>query len=103
MGVAYRDGFFDAVRSCVEGGKCILVRSHTTLSHSYTGIEKLDNFVALLLEFFHLGLTSAAEPGQVDWEAILAMVYMAAPFGGLWALMVVEGLRKKNAGTVLEQ
>lgn len=103
MGLAYRDGIFDALRSCVEGNKCKLLRSHTTINHSYTGFEKVDNLVALLLEFFAMGLTSATAPNEVDWEALLAMMYMAAPFGGLWTLMVMEGKRRKNIGSILER
>lgn len=100
MGLAYRDGFFDALQSCIEGNKCILLRSHTTINHSYTGITKIDHLAAVLLEFFAMGLTSAVAPDKVDWEAILTMGYMAAPFGGLWALMVMEGKRKKSGNAL---
>lgn len=103
MGLAYRDGFFDSLRSCIEGDKCILLRSHATIKHSYTGVAKADNLIAVLLEFFAMGLTSATGPGKIDWEAILTMMYMAAPFGGLWTLMVMEGKRRKNAGSILTQ
>lgn len=109
MGLAYQHGFMDAVADCLRvahgsaspSTECILIRSHEYHRTQYTGIAAVDNLFCVLLEFFHFGLTSQAEPGKIDYEALLSSVYMATLFCGAWYLMAMEGLRKRNAGTIL--
>jgi hypothetical protein len=102
--LAVRHGFFNAVKICTNKKsmflkpRCILARSGQPYRPNFTGIPAIDDAVALLLEFFAVSIVNYGE--DIDWQGVVTMLYMAAQFGGLWTLMALEGLRKKNRRTI---
>ncbi|KAG9258420.1 uncharacterized protein F5Z01DRAFT_196043 [Emericellopsis atlantica] len=104
MYLAVRHGFFDAVKICTTKKsmwlkpRCVLARSGPTYRPAYTGIPAIDDALGLLLEFFAVSIVNYGQ--DIDWQGVVTMSYMAAQFGGLWSLMSLEGLRKKNRRTV---
>ncbi|KAK9791696.1 hypothetical protein SCARD494_07485 [Seiridium cardinale] len=104
--LSFHHGFFDALRICTSSvstskRECTLNMPHVAHIPSYTKIPSIDSRLAILFEFFAQGLMSQGSDNGLDVQAILAMSYLAAQFGGAWYLLVLEGLRKGNAGTVL--
>ncbi|KAM0354902.1 hypothetical protein ACHAPU_000739 [Fusarium lateritium] len=102
---AFLHGFFDALKACVstESGlseSCPLDMSDS-IFRKITGYESIDSLINLLLEFFSHGLKKHPEIKSIDLEALLAFVYLAAHFGGVWYLIALEGLRFGNRGTIL--
>lgn len=100
---SFNHGFFDALRVCtsLNPEKCPLELPQDRYIPSYTGIPAVDERIAVLLEFFARGVTRSAGAGAIDAEALLAVIYLAAQFGGLWGLIALEGLRKGHAGSFL--
>ena len=98
--LAFQHGFFAAIEDCIgntsslKKSRCILVRSSTPYRTVLTGVPVIDDAVAVLLEFFAVGLVQ--DHGSIDWQAVVGMVYMASQFGALWMFMTLEGLRKIN-------
>ncbi|KAI1842445.1 hypothetical protein JX266_011340 [Neoarthrinium moseri] len=106
MFLSFHHGFFDALRICVSAsledrGNCVLNVPDAAFIPSYTKVPAIDSRLAILFEFFAQGLTSRGGDDGLDYEAILAMGYLAAQFGGAWYLLALEGLRKSSSGTVL--
>lgn len=95
-----RDGFLEALRICTSSADCILSAPHLSHIPSYTSIPAVDSTLAILFEFFAQGITTDSTHG-VDHEALLAVSYMAAQFGGAWYLLALEGLRRGSRGTIL--
>jgi hypothetical protein len=81
--------------------KCILDLPYAFALPSYTGIGAIDARIAVLLEFFSQGLVRKPGTDGADWEALATVGYLSAQFGGAWALMVMEGLRRGNGNSVL--
>lgn len=111
MFVAYRDGFFHAVKMCVTARslpgfpseQCDLDMSHSpgVLRNSLTGIEPVDSLGRVLLEFFAQGLRKGPGIDGIDLQSLLTVVYVGAQFGGAWLLMALEGLRRGNRRSIL--
>ncbi|KAF4998637.1 hypothetical protein FGRMN_2963 [Fusarium graminum] len=102
---AYTHGFFDALKACVStetrlSESCPLDMSNP-IFRKITGHESIDSLINLLLEFFSHGLRKDSNLKGIDLEALLAFVYLAAHFGGVWYLIALEGLRVGNRGTIL--
>ena len=100
MYITYRDGWFDILKACIANPRsCNLQRPMGFSCPEFTGIERIDATVTVLIEFFASGLQS--DNGIVDWEAVLGTVYMAAQFGCAWSLMFLEGFRLRNSKSLL--
>ncbi|KAM0664393.1 hypothetical protein ACQRIU_006975 [Beauveria bassiana] len=111
-------GFIDVLRTCISPtyshpssssfltaasteAKCVLELRYAAALPSYTGVGAIDSRIAILLEFFSQGLVKRPGTG-VDWEALATVAYLSAQFGGAWALMVIEGMRRGNQKSVLQ-
>ncbi|KAK6065986.1 hypothetical protein SCUP515_10929 [Seiridium cupressi] len=106
--LSFHHGFFDALQICTSSvstskRECTLNMPHVAHIPSYTKIPPIDSRLTILFEFFAQGLMSQGSEDGLDVQAIVAMSYLAAQFGGAWYLLALEGLRKGNAGTVLSQ
>ncbi|KAF5667214.1 hypothetical protein FHETE_5917 [Fusarium heterosporum] len=102
---AYIHGFFDALKACVSTetrlSKFCPLDMSDPIFRKITGYESIDSLINLLLEFFSHGLRKDLYVKGIDLEALLAFVYLAAHFGGVWYLIALEGLRVGNRGTIL--
>jgi hypothetical protein len=99
-------GFFDALRTCTSAvdavrEQCILPRA--THIPAYTSTHSMDSRLAVLFEFFAQGLTYKPGAAESKLAALLTLGYLAAQLGGAWYLIVLEGMRKGNAGGILSQ
>ena len=107
MYTSVRDGFMEDLRICTTtahsgthvAGKCILHVPDIAYIPAYTGVPAIDSRVAVLLEHFAQGMTN--DDGAAPFETMLSAGYLAAHYGGAWCLMALEGLRRRNAGTLL--
>ncbi|KAJ5782330.1 hypothetical protein N7457_004104 [Penicillium paradoxum] len=77
---------------CIESGKLPTVDA--PLRTVYTGIEVVDNMLALLVTFFYPTL-DGSNPGL-----LLHGIAFTGTFGATWTLIVLESWRKGNAGTI---
>lgn len=104
--LSFYHGWFNALENCTSPlssrkDKCILEMVPINGPPAFTTIRFIDSRLAVLLEFFAQGLIH--QGGKSNSPAVLAMIYLAAQFGAAWYLLVLEGMRRGNRGTILSQ
>lgn len=92
LGLIERNGWGDAIRAAMEEGT--LPDGEPIRTH-YTGVAGLDEFLAVLVRFFY-SCTTGERPALSAFT-----VYFAGQIVPLYGVVVLEGLRPGNKGTIL--
>lgn len=94
MVLGSKNGFFEIITNTAGRRKEAFISGGVhPLKTTYTGIPAVDSQLMALIGFFAYSLDL-----EQSWDVTLSFWYLMAQFFAAWCLLLLEGVRKGNAG-----